>query len=78
MASSTSSDQHLDSILRENRVFSPPAEFAAKAHVRSLAEYEELYARSIADPEGFWENAARELHWFSPWTKVLDWDLPWA
>jgi acetyl-CoA synthetase len=78
MASSTTSDQHLDSILRENRVFSPPSEFAAKAHVRSLAEYEELYARSIADPEGFWENAARELHWFSPWTKVLDWDLPWA
>jgi acetyl-CoA synthetase len=78
MASSTTSDQHLDSILRENRVFSPPSEFAARAHVRSLAEYEELYARSIADPEGFWENAARELHWFSPWTKVLDWDLPWA
>jgi acetyl-CoA synthetase len=78
MASSTTSDQHLDSILRENRVFSPPSEFAAKAHVRSLAEYEELNARSIADPEGFWENAARELHWFSPWTKVLDWDLPWA
>ncbi|HTA84619.1 MAG TPA: acetate--CoA ligase [Silvibacterium sp.] len=78
MASSTTSDQHLDSILRENRVFSPPSEFAAKAHVRSLAEYEALYARSIADPEGFWENAARELHWFSPWTKVLDWDLPWA
>jgi acetyl-CoA synthetase len=78
MASSTTSDQHLDSILRENRVFSPPSEFAAKAQVRSLAEYEELYARSIADPEGFWENAARELHWFSPWTKVLDWDLPWA
>ena len=78
MASSTTSDQHLDSILRENRVFSPPSEFAAKAHVRSLAEYEELYARSIADPEGFWENAARELHWFSLWTKVLDWDLPWA
>ena len=78
MASSTTSDQHLDSILRENRVFSPPSEFAAKAHVRSLAEYEELYARSIADPEEFWENAARELHWFSLWTKVLDWDLPWA
>ena len=78
MASSTTSDQHLDSILRENRVFSPPSEFAAKAHVRSLAEYEALYARSIADPEGFWENAARELHWFSLWTKVLDWDLPWA
>ncbi len=28
--------QNLDSILRENRVFAPPAEFAAKAHMKSL------------------------------------------
>ncbi len=78
MASSTSSHQNLDSTLRENRVFPPPPEFAAKAHVRSLEEYEELYARSIADPETFWDGVARELHWFAPWTKVLDWNLPWA
>ncbi|MBV8436791.1 MAG: acetate--CoA ligase, partial [Silvibacterium sp.] len=32
----------------------------------------------VGDPEGFWEEAARELHWFAPWTKVLDWNLPWA
>jgi acetyl-CoA synthetase len=78
MASSTTSDQNLDSTLHEDRVFPPPPEFAAKAHVSSLAEYEELYARSIADPDAFWESVARELHWFAPWTKVLDWNLPWA
>jgi acetyl-CoA synthetase len=78
MASSTSSQPNLDSTLRENRVFPPPPEFAAKAHVRSLEEYEELYARSIADPEAFWDGVARELHWFAPWTKALDWNLPWA
>ncbi len=78
MASPITTDQDLDSLLREDRVFPPQAEFAAKAHIRSLAEYEELYARSIADPEAFWESAARELHWFAPWTTVLDWDLPWA
>jgi acetyl-CoA synthetase len=75
---STHQDTHLSSSLRENRVFPPPPEFAAKAHVRSLAEYEELYARSIADPEVFWDEIARELHWFAPWTKTLDWNLPWA
>ena len=74
----TAADQNLDSTLREDRVFPPPPEFAARAHVGSLAEYEELYARSIADPEGFWESAAKELHWFAPWTRVLDWNLPWA
>jgi len=78
MGSPTATHQNLDSILREDRVFPPPAEFAAKAHVGSLADYEELYARSIADPESFWESAAKELHWFSPWTRVLDWNLPWA
>jgi acetyl-CoA synthetase len=78
MASPTATDQNLESILREDRVFPPPPEFAAKAHVRSLAEYEELYARSIADPESFWAGVAKELHWFAPWTRVLDWNLPWA
>ena len=78
MGSPTAADQNLDSILREDRVFPPPPEFAAKAHVGSLAEYEELYERSVADPEGFWDSVAKELHWFAPWTRVLDWNLPWA
>jgi len=78
MASPTAADQNLDSILREDRVFPPPSDFAAHAHVGSLAAYEELYARSIADPEAFWESAAKDLDWFKPWSKVLDWNLPWA
>ncbi len=32
----------------------------------------------MRDPEGFWAEAAQELHWFKPWDKVLDWNLPWA
>jgi len=63
---------NLDSSLRENRVFAPPAEFAAKAHVKSLAQYEEMYRRSVEDPEAFWGEAAGELEWFAPWTKVLE------
>ena len=76
--SSTTNDQDLSSVLRENRVFPPPAEFAAKAHVGSLAAYEELYARSTTDPEAFWAEVARELHWFKPWKRVLEWHEPWA
>ena len=68
----------IESTLRENRVFPPPAEFAAKAHIKSLEEYEALYAKSIEDPEAFWAGAADELHWFKRWDKVLDWNLPWA
>ncbi len=64
-------DQNLDSSLRENRLFAPPAEFAAKAHVKSLEEYEAMYRRSVEQPEAFWAEAAGELEWFQPWTQVL-------
>src|SRR5579862_2260235 len=72
------STQDLDSILRENRVFPPPPEFSRNAYIQSREEYEEMYERSIADPEAFWAEAAEELHWFKKWDKVLEWDLPWA
>ncbi|HTA80109.1 MAG TPA: acetate--CoA ligase [Terracidiphilus sp.] len=75
---SSLASQDLDSILRENRVFPPPAEFSSKAHIKSLEEYEALYKQSIEDPETFWAGVAKELHWFKPWDKVLDWNLPWA
>ena len=76
--SSSTTNVNLDSTLRENRVFPVPEDFARQAHVKSLAEYEELYARSVADPEAFWASVAKELHWFESWTKVLEWNLPWA
>jgi acetyl-CoA synthetase len=69
---------NLDSTLHEHRVFPPPAEFAAKAHVKSLEEYETLYRRSIEDPQRFWAEIASELHWFAPWTSVLEWNPPSA
>ena len=75
---SSLASQDLDSMLRENRVFPPPAEFAEKAHIQSLEQYEALYKQSIDDPETFWAGVAQDLHWFKPWDKVLDWNLPVA
>jgi acetyl-CoA synthetase len=69
---SSAEHTNLDSSLRENRVFAPPAEFAAKAHVESLEQYEAMYRRSVEHPEEFWAEAAAELDWFAPWNKVLD------
>ncbi|MBI4969121.1 MAG: propionyl-CoA synthetase [Rhodospirillales bacterium] len=34
--------------------------------------YDQEHARSLADPEGYWGEAARDLHWTKPWDKVLD------
>jgi acetyl-CoA synthetase len=75
---SSLSNQDLDSVLRENRVFPPPEEFSSKAHIKSVEEYEAMYKQSIEDPEAFWGNVAKDLHWFKPWDKVLEWNLPWV
>jgi acetyl-CoA synthetase len=75
MSSPTS---NITSVLREKRVFPPSADFAARAHIKSLAEYEKLWQRAKDDPEGFWAEQAKELSWFRPWDKVLVWNEPFA
>src|SRR6266700_5677746 len=36
------------------------------------SHYDDLYARSINDPIGFWAEAAEEIHWYKKWKKILD------
>jgi len=38
--------------------------------------YAEIHTRSLADPDGFWGEAARAIHWEKPWDRVLDTDNP--
>ena len=38
--------------------------------------YDEVYQRSLSDPEGFWGEAAQAIHWDKPWDKVLDASRP--
>ena len=71
-------DERFDSVLEESRRFPPPADFTQSAHIKSLHDYEKLYKQSIEDPHGFWSEIARELHWFKPWTRVLEWNPPFA
>ena len=68
-------DEKIDSLVKESRVVHPTTAIIAAAHIK---DYESQYSRSIADPEGFWAKAAEELEWFTPWTRVLDWQYPWA
>ncbi|MCA9707136.1 MAG: acetate--CoA ligase [Myxococcales bacterium] len=68
----------IKSVSRESRVFEPPAAFAAQARVGSREQYEQLYRRSLDDPEGFWAEQARALHWFRAPTKIRQWDPPFA
>jgi propionyl-CoA synthetase len=34
--------------------------------------YDDLYKRSLEDPEGFWASAAEDVHWYKKWERVLD------
>ena len=74
----TGVDTSIDSILQEQRKFECPQEFSQQAHIKNLEEYDRIYRESVEDPEKFWGRAARELHWFKPWTRVLEWNAPWA
>ena len=53
----------------------PPEETIEKSYVPN---YEKLYAEVTADPAAFWANIAKELSWFKPWNKILDWNYPYA
>jgi len=47
----------------------PSKDFVANAHI-DAARYDELYAASVADPNAFWGEEARQLDWIKPFTKV--------
>ena len=68
----------IDSVLKEHRVFPPPEHFSRRASVPSRARYDELYRRSVEDPEGFWGEMAGRLRWTTRWERVLDWQPPFA
>ncbi len=37
-----------------------------------MPSYDDVYTRSIVDPDGFWGDAAADVQWFRKWDRVLD------
>ena len=69
----------IDSVMEEDRLFPPSAEFSARCQVNSNEAYEKLYEEAKQDPVAFWERLAREeLHWFKDFDQTLQWDEPFA
>ena len=67
--------EKIETLLKESRTYQPSAKTKAAAHIQ---DYETEYKKSIADPEAFWSGVAKELEWFTPWNKVLEWNYPFA
>src|SRR5262245_60078439 len=64
----------LSTLLREDRTFDPPKDFRETAAVGD----EPIYDEAARDPEAFGARFAGELEWSRPWTKVLEWNPPFA
>ena len=63
----------IDHLLQETGHIPPPPHVSGQA---TLQDYEGAYARSMEDPEGFWAEAAEDLHWFRRWDEVFQWEYP--
>jgi acetyl-CoA synthetase len=70
--------EQIQSVLKEERVFPPPPEFARAAHVSNAEQLAALRRSADADPEAFWAGIADELHWSTRWQQVLEWTPPFA
>ncbi len=63
----------IQSVLQENRIFPPSADFIKQANVSGMAAYQALCDEAESDFEGFWGRLAREhVLWRKPFTQVLD------
>jgi acetyl-CoA synthetase len=67
-------DKAIEVLLEERRNFPPPKSFKKSAHIKSA----QVLLKARKDPKAFWAKAAKELDWFKPWKKVLEWNCPWA
>jgi acetyl-CoA synthetase len=64
---------NIESVMQENRVFPPSAEFVKQANVSGMDAYNALCAEAEKDFTGFWGRLAREhIGWHKPFTQILD------
>ena len=66
----------IDSLMSEGRTFPPPEQIKANAYVSSMEQYQQMWEQSINEPDSFWLEQAKSLHWFKEPTKALEytWD----
>ena len=68
------SDQPIEALLAEERLFPPPEGVAQSANMADSG----IYQRAAKDPEAYWAQAAESLEWIRKWDRVLDWNPPIA
>ena len=69
-------EKAIDSLMTEERTFPPPASIKANAYITSTEQYQQMWEKSINNPDSFWLEQAKTLSWFKEPTKSLryTWD----
>jgi acetyl-CoA synthetase len=60
--------------MSENLIFPVPESVLKNTHCNQ-AEYDDMYARSISDPDAFWAVEAKRISWMAPFSKVRNVDF---
>ena len=64
----------IESVSQSGQKIPPRKEFSEKAHIKSVQQYNEMYKKSIEQPEAFWTEVANQLHWYRKWDEFHYWD----
>ncbi|MBI4743962.1 MAG: acetate--CoA ligase [Actinobacteria bacterium] len=73
----------IEALLTETRIFNPSDKLVKESNVKiwmnrhGIKTYEELLEKA-KNTEWFWDEIAKELEWFKPWNRVLEWIPPHA
>ncbi len=68
----------ITSLQSEERKFFPPKEFSQKSHCKNFGQYREMYDFSINQPDKFWLEQSKNIDWFKPYQKLLEWEPPFC
>ncbi len=55
--------------------FLPAKHFSDNAWIKSHNQYQEIYDKSIQDPNAFWSEHAERITWYKKWDSVSDYDF---
>lgn len=76
--------EEVDALLKESRIFKPSREIVENSNIKrwmdkhGIKNYEELLEKAKKEREWFWDEIAKELEWFKPYKKILEWKGPYA
>ena len=62
-------------IIEKKGKYYPDDSFVSKAHIKTFELYQQMYEKSITDPEGFWREKSKDLFWFDPPEQIMNYNF---